>query len=160
MQQPETFRVSEETVALARACRKPLPEEELPMLDLSSMRAPDPNERFNIDIAREAIGERLLGLIGTIARWEATTNPQSPCVTFAHADEGKKTILIEKVREGIADRLGLNPGHPSFSPFLDKLVEDLQTWLQNNDMGLTKDPNGSLSCACPDLTPDLEPLEE
>lgn len=160
MHPPDVFRVSEETVALTKACRTPLPEEELPMLDLSSRKAPAPNEEFDIDIAREAIGERLLNLIGTIARWEATTNPQSQHVTFAHFDTGGKTLFIENVREGIAECLGLDPEHPSFSLFLQLLAEDLHTWIPRNDMGITQDPSGSLSCSCPDLTPVLEPLEE
>ena len=160
MQKSETFRVSEETVALARGCRKLLPEEELPMLDLSSTRAPSPDKGFNMDIAREAIGERLLRLVGTIARWEATINPQSKSVTFAYPDQGKKIAFIEKARKGIAEECGLNPEHPSFPLFLEKLAEDLHAWIPRNDMGINQDPHGSLSCTCPDLSPTLEPLEE
>lgn len=160
MQDSETFHVSEETVTLARACRKPLPEEELPMLDMSSKRAPDQSEEFNVDIAREAIGERLLRLIGTIVRWEATINPRSNIVTFAHSDKGKMTAFTKEVYEGIAERLGLDPQHQSFPLFLQKLSDDLRSWLPQNSMGLTEEPDGSISCTCPVLTPVLDPLEE
>lgn len=57
MTQSDAFLVSEETVTLARACRKNLPENQLSGLDLSSRRFPAPDEEFNIDIAREAVSE-------------------------------------------------------------------------------------------------------
>lgn len=159
MSPPDAFLVSEETVTLARACRKDLPDDQLPMLDLSSRRAPNLRKGFDVDIAREAISERFFGLIGTIARREATINPDTQCVMIAHPGK-KQPHLTESIQEGIALRLGLDLTSPSFPAFLQKLTEDIQKWVQRaHDTGIVQEPDGSLSLTCPNLSPVLPPLD-
>jgi hypothetical protein len=109
-------------------------------------------------LAQEAIGERLLSLLGALAI--SADSPSAKVLVMPGARE-----FAPEVRAGLAEYLGLAPEGRPLERFLSQLAREIYHWVKTHprereDFGLEIDPQGGVFLRCPDLQPDLEPLEE
>lgn len=132
---------------------------ELRHLDVTSRQAPAPDEPFDWEQAREAIGERLLRLMGTVARRRATVEPNCSHVLIM-TDHSQ---FVPEVERGIAHRLGLDESM-AHCEVLSQLAEDFYEWVRGSlsepeEYGIECDAENRVFIRCPDLSPVLDPHE-
>jgi hypothetical protein len=153
------FQASPQVLTLARLARDATKaEEDLPQLDLTCSQLPDPRQSFDPQVAQEAIGERLLSLLGALA---------------ISCDEAAAKVLVmpvgqhfaPDVRAGLAEYLGLAAEGRPFERFLSQLAREFYHWVKTHprerrEFGLELDAQGAVFLRCAELRPDLEPLEE
>jgi hypothetical protein len=153
------FKASPELLTFAQLAREATQaEEDLPQLDLTSSQFPDPRQPFDAPLAQEAIGERLLSLLGALAI--SADSPSAKVLVMPGAQE-----FAPDVRAGVAEYLGLAPEGRPFERFLAQLAREFYHWVKTHprerqEFGLGLDLQGVVFLRCPDLQADLEPLEE
>jgi hypothetical protein len=153
------FKASPELLTFARLARDATKaEEDLPQLDRTSSQLPDPRQRFDPQVAQEAIGERLLSLLAALAI--SSDSPSAKVLIMPGAREFDPDVLA-----GLAEYLGLSPEGRPFERFLSELAREFYHWVKNHsrerqDFDLELDSQGRVFLRCPDLRPDLGPLEE
>jgi hypothetical protein len=153
------FKASAELLTCARLARDATKaEEDLSQLDLASSQFPDPRQPFDAPLAQEAISERLLSLLGALAI--SADSPSAKVLVMPGAQE-----FAPEVWAGLAEYLGLVPPGRPFERFLAQLAREFYHWVkthprQRQDFGLELDPQGGVLLRCPNLQPDVEPLEE
>ena len=155
----QVFKVSSDLAWSARLARDPSRREhELPQLDLKSDALPAPGTTFDREQAREAIGERFLALLAALA---ISCDAPGAKVLVAANDRD----LAPDVRSALAEYFGLvREGRP-LERFAGQLAAEFYQWVKTHpkerqDFGLELDSRGRIFLKCPDLQPDLEPLEE
>lgn len=95
------FNASSELTRLARLARDSARrEEDLPQLDLTSSRLPDPRTTFDEASAQEAIGERILSLLSALA----LSSDCAPSKLLVLSDDRN---LAADVRASLAEYFGL-----------------------------------------------------
>lgn len=158
----KSFRAFKASAELAGAARRALdasrPAEELPPLDLSSGRPPDPRTACDVGLAQEAIGERFLSLLAALA---------------ISCDPGRGRLLVmsrpdqfsAEVRSCLPEYFGTSRAGDPFDRFVSQLGREFYEWIQGRpeerqQFGLEVDSQGRVFLHAANLQPDLEPLED
>lgn len=127
-------------------------------LDVTHAYVPHLDGPLNLERVQEAIGERLLGLLGTAARWRATNEPGCARVEIITPEHR----FIPEVESGLVEQLYL--AQSAAGEVFRALLEDLSQWVRENvpasaEFGIEVDPTHRIYVRCPDLTPVLDPLD-
>jgi hypothetical protein len=108
----------------------------------------------SVEIVREAIGERVVRLVGTVAREAALREPTLERLLVV-TTEGR---FVSAVELGLKSRLGIAPHATKYEQAVRSLATELRNWVihepQANFFGLQVDASGhEVFIQCPDLTP-------
>ena len=158
---PKSFRAFKASPELAWAARSALdpsrPAEELPPLDLSSGRLPDPGTPFESGVAQEAIGERFLHLLAALA---ISSDPGPGGLLIMP----RKDQFSAEVRSCLPEYFGVSRAGEPLERFISQLGREFYEWVQTQpkerrEFGLEFDSQGRIFLQGANLQPDLEPLE-
>jgi hypothetical protein len=158
----ETFKASRKAAELVLSSRENSPTLP-PQLNFTSDRAVPFDKAPSLDLVQEAIGERLVRLLGTVARQRATRKPALDRVVII---SGKRTFVPD-VEIGLTRRLGLSSSKKqSVREALRRLAIEFHDWARDNpagrsELGLEFDnQTNDLLIQCPDLRPVVGPIKD
>lgn len=154
------FRVSGQTATSVYHAQKPNLRGRL-RLDLSSSRLPDLGRNLDVECAREAIGERVLRLLGSLASDAASEGHEArfPITDTTYEDRHHFT---EPVIKGLVELLGLDRSGERFRLAMDLVLRDFLHWAGSADArqyGVTL-ADGDAYISCPKLPAPLLQLGE
>lgn len=155
----KTFLPRPATVDLVRESRRD-PVDVAPQLHFTSRRHALLDAERTHEIVREAIGERVLDTVGTLARRYATRNPRQRYLMVVTPN----LTFIPDVVRGLVQDLGLVDQRPTSARALRGLAEDLRSWAADeptasNYFGIYVDQaTNEVRARCPNLAPQVEPL--
>ena len=129
-----------------------------PQLNFTSRRHAPSTTAWNLELIQEAIGERLIGLVGTVARRAVTKKPGLNKVLVVT----RARTFVSEVEQGLVTRLGLTPEKASVA--LSGLAGELYTWALEEPsareyFGIEADKATlEVFVRCPNLAPRVESL--
>ncbi|MBI1934496.1 hypothetical protein HYS30_02405 [Candidatus Peregrinibacteria bacterium] len=151
------FKASHKTAELVVASQTK-EAREVRHLDVTSSHVPHPDEPVNLEQVREAIGERLHRLLGTVARWHATIEPT--CRQIQVLANGE---FISEVSQGLMERLHMEESATARKAIVE-LAEEFSRWAHDcpdrDTYGIEVASQDQVFIRCPDLKPILGPLIE
>jgi hypothetical protein len=154
----KTFLPQATTVDLVCESRKD-PISVAPQLHFTSQRHA-PLEAERREIVQEAIGERVIDVLGTLARRYATREPRRRYLVVVTPS---LTFIPDVARELVQD-LGLADDRDTSAKAITGLAEDLRTWAASEPrvsdyFGIYVDEaTNEVRVRCPDLRPQVGPL--
>lgn len=130
---------------------------DLPHLDLTSENLDEAGSPdANVGLVAQAIGERLVRLLETVARRTAMQNPSQPRVLIV--EQGR---FPREVRLGMMERLGL-VNDRRVDQFLDNLAREFAQWVWHllnskaENLGFSLDARGNVYLECPEVYSSAE----
>ncbi len=136
------------------------PPSQPPQLNFTSRRTQ--HQGAELDLAQEAIGERLVRLLGTVARQHIAREPSAHRVSIMTSPQA----FVRDVEFGLRRRLGLSESKEGYRDGLTSLAADFYKWVLDNvddrkALGLELDfKTGEVFIRCPDSRPTVSPLED
>jgi hypothetical protein len=125
----EMFVASAQATDLALRCLDRSGEESIPDLRVTSRRAfVRGSKAQRLEVAREAIGERLVRLVSGLAT-ESALQDKPPTRVLVLIDP---THFSTEVEQRLAQRLGLSPSADDFADFGTVLASEFRHWLQEH----------------------------
>lgn len=132
-----------------------------PQLNFTSRRAPF--QGTELDLAQAAIGERLVRLLGTVARQHIARKPDADKVRIMTSEP---LAFVRDVELGLRRRLGLSESKEPYRDAMMRLAAEFYQWIQLSaaeckQLGLEFDPKTrDVFIRCPDSRPTVSPLED